>query len=205
LILWPFPEKKQFVPPIPAQLSFLAPGTTQPLIIRFDGPYWYLQPPDKHPGPTAHQAHGTPLSAGIRSINDLPLVMDAHQPLGASIPIARCGKIAVEIENRDDRFGSLSMAVLLTDASAHGMPDFYLGQKTIPSSQPEPDAVDLASMTRPSSAVKPASVIETLEFPIPPEAKIRKFNEITVMVLSDGDRALVGPKIAVRQFQLFPR
>ncbi len=199
LILWPFPEKKPIVAPIPLQSSFLSPGTTQPLVIRFDGPYWYLQPPATRPGPTAHQAHGTPLSAGIRSINDLPLVMDAHQPLGAAIPIARCGKIQVEIENRDDRSGSVSMAVLLTDASARGKPDLYLGQKEIPSAQREPNAIDLATGTR------PASVDETLEFSIPSSAKIRTFNEITVMLLSDGDRALVGPKIAVREFQLFPR
>ena len=207
LILWPFPEKKPIVAPIPLQSSFLTPGTTKPLIIRFDGAYWYLQPPDRRPGPTAHQAHGTPFSAEIRSINDLPLVMDAHQPLGASIPIARCGKIEVEIESRDNRSGSIEMAVLLTDASAPGKPDLYLGQKTIPSSQPKPVAIDLASGTRPASAMKPAPVIETLEFTVPEAAKIRKFNEITVMLLSDRDidSAHVGPKIGVRQFQLFPR
>ena len=34
LILWPLPEKKQIVPPLP-EVSLLAPGTTQPLIIPF--------------------------------------------------------------------------------------------------------------------------------------------------------------------------
>jgi hypothetical protein len=55
--------------------------------------------------------------------------------------------------------------------------------------------------------MKPAPVIETLEFTVPEAAKIRKFNEITVMLLSDRDidSAHVGPKIGVRQFQLFPR
>ena len=205
LILWPYPEKNPIVPPVPAHLSFLGPGTTQPLIIRFDGPYWYLQPPEKRPGPTAHQAHGTPLSAGIRSINELPLVMDAHQTLGASIPIARCGKIQVEIENRDNRPGSIEMAVLLTDASAPGEPELYLGQKAIPSSEPEVNSIDLPLVAQPGSVIKHAPVVETLEFSIPFAAKIRKFNEITVMLLSDGDHAQEGPKIAVRQFQLFPR
>jgi hypothetical protein len=205
LILWPFPEKKPIIPPVPQQLSFLTPGTTQPLIIRFDGPYWYLQPPDKHPGPSAHQAHGTPLSAEIRSINDLPLVMDAHQPLGISIPLTRCGKISVEIENRENRSGSIQMAVLLTDASSPGKPDLYLGQVALPSSQPRSKEIDLASTPQPPSAMNTAPVVQTLEFSIPSVAKIRAFNEITVMLLPDNDSAHVGPEIAVRQFQLFPR
>jgi hypothetical protein len=199
LILGPFPEKTQIVPPVPAHLSFFGPGATQPLIIRFDGPYWYLQPPNNRPGPAAHEAHGTPLSAGIRSINELPLVMAAHQPLGTSIPIARCREIQVEIENRDDHLGSIQMAVLLSDSSTGGNSELYLGQQPIPSKQLELTSIDSAPL------VKPAPAFETLEFTIPPTAKIRKFNEITVMLLSDESRALVGPKIAIRQFQLFPR
>jgi hypothetical protein len=99
------------------------------------------------------------------------------------------------------------MAVLLTDSSTQGKPDLYLGQKAIRSRQLEPNAIDLAPTTGPSAGLKPAPVVETFEFPIPLTAKIRKFNEITVMLLSDGDidSAHVGPKIAVRQFQVFPR
>lgn len=199
LILWPYPEKKQIVSPVPVQSTFLAPGTTQPLIIRFDGSYWYLQPPDKRPGPTAHQAHGTPLVADIRSINDLPLVMDAHQPLGSSIPIARCREIEVEIENDDKRLGSMAMAVLLTDTSTPGNPELYLGQQPIPPAQPDQNPTNLMPV------MKPTPIIDTLRFSVPSTAKIRKFNEITVMVLPDTLHALVGPRIAVRQFQLLPR
>ena len=144
LILWPFPEKKPIIPPVPAQLSFLSPGTTQPLIIRFDGPYWYLQPPDKRPGPYAHQAHGTPFGAEIRSTNDLPLAMDAHQPLGASIPVARCREIEVEFENRDNRPGSIAMAVLLSDSSVPGKSDLYLGQQPISPAETESKSIDFS-------------------------------------------------------------
>jgi hypothetical protein len=205
LILWPFPEKKPIIPPIPTQLSFLAPGTTQPLIIRFDGPYWYLQPPDKRPGPNAHQAHGTPLAAEIRSTNDFPLVMDAHQTLGASIPVARCREIEVEIENHDNHPGSIAMAVLLSDTSVPGKPELYLGQQPIPAARPEPDSDHSAPLTNSTPAINSTRVIDTLRFPIPPGSKIRKFNEITVMILPDTLHSLVGPKIAIRQFQLFPR
>ncbi|MGA8743223.1 MAG: hypothetical protein WB561_18695, partial [Terracidiphilus sp.] len=47
VVLWPYPKKKELVPPLIADDSILAPGTKRPLIIRFDGPYWFLQPPSK--------------------------------------------------------------------------------------------------------------------------------------------------------------
>ncbi len=192
LILWPFPEKKQIVPPL-SEVSLLAPGTTQPLIIRFNGPYWYIQPPNKIPGPTAHQAHGTPLGAEIASINSMPLVMDAHQALGAAIPIARCREIQVEIENRDNRTGVIALGVLLTDAASTKKPTLYLGQQPIVSTEPE------------HFSFKSAPVVETLRFSVPTGVKIRRFDEITVTMLPDVEHALVGPKIAIKQFQLFPR
>ena len=192
LILWPFPEKKQIVPPL-SEVSLLAPGTTQPLIIRFNGPYWYIQPPNKIPGPTAHQAHGTPLGAEIASINSMPLVMDAHQALGVAIPIARCREIQVEIENRDNRTGVIALGVLLTDAASTKKPTLYLGQQPIVSTEPE------------HFSFKSAPVFETLRFSVPTGVKIRRFDEITVMMLPDVEHALVGPKIAIKQFQLFPR
>jgi hypothetical protein len=192
LILWPVPEKKQIVPPIPSS-SLLARWTTQPLVIRFNGAYWYLQPPNKIPGPTAHQSQGTPIRAEIASINATPLVMDAHQFLGAAIPIARCREIQVEIENRDNRIGAIALAVLLTNGASIKSPTLYLGQHPIVSTEPE------------HFLFKKESVFETLRFPVPPSAKMRKFDEITLMILPDVEHSLVGPKIAIKQFQLFPR
>ena len=71
---------------------FLAKGTTKPLIIRFDAPYWYFQPPEKRPGPNAFQAHGTPLVADIQANDFIPLFMEAHQQLGSSIRSAAAAK-----------------------------------------------------------------------------------------------------------------
>jgi hypothetical protein len=192
LILWPIPEKRQIVAPTP-EISLLAPGTTQPLIIPFHGVYWYLQPPNKTPGPTAHQSHGTPISLDIASINATPLVMDAHQYLATSIPVARCREIHVEIENRDNTIGSIALAVLLTDSASSKKTTLYLGQQTIASTNPE------------NFSYKLESVLDTLRFPIPAGAQLRRFDEITVMMLPDVEHALVGPKIAIKQFQLLPR
>jgi hypothetical protein len=51
--------KKQMIFPFSAPGLLLAPEKSRPLVIRFDSPYWYLQPPDIRPGPMAHKAHGT--------------------------------------------------------------------------------------------------------------------------------------------------
>jgi len=192
IILWPVPEKKQIAAPLPSRTSVLAPGTTQPLVIRFDGAYWYFQPPGKRPGPDAHMAHGTPLAIDIQSNNFIPLVMEAHQTLGSAIPLARCREIQVGILNSNHRPGTVNIAVLLSD-SAQPNNQLYLGQQPVTSSLPGPFAV----------STSPAS--ETLRFPISLPAKIRKFDEVTVLFLPDDESYRVGPKIAIQQFQLLPR
>ena len=192
LILWPDPAPKRIAPPLPVQSTLLAPGTTKPLIIKFDGPYWYFQPPHKAPSPTAFQAHGTPLAHDIQSNNFIPLTMEAHQAIGAPIPLARCREIQLGILNSDNRTGVINIAVLLTD-SASPANQLYLGQQPVLSSQPE------------HFSQKSSPAGETLRFPISLPAKIRKFDEITVMFLPDDTNYDQGPKAAIEQFQLIPR
>jgi hypothetical protein len=193
IILWPVPEKKQIVPPLPAETSFLAPGTTRPLVIRFDAPYWYFQPPAKRPGPRAYQAQGTPLLADIQANNFLPLIMEAHQTLGSSIRVDRCREVKVSILNSDNRRGVINLAVLLTDTSSPAKPSLYLGQQPVVTSQPG------------QFAVKSSPKTEALRFLVPAQAKIRKFDEITVMFLPDQGNFDLGPKIAIQDFELQPR
>jgi hypothetical protein len=88
VILWPVPQKKQIVPPISSPYALFGTDNKQPLVIRFDGPYRYVQPPNKLPGPNVHQARGTPLEFDIHSSNSLPVTMQAHQDLFGSIPVA---------------------------------------------------------------------------------------------------------------------
>ncbi len=193
LILWPFPPKKQIIPPIPAPANFLGPEKSRPLVIRFDGAYWYFQPPDTRPGRTAHEAHGTPLAVNIQSNNFFPLMMEAHQRLLGPVRLSRCAEIDVEIQNRDNVPGVLSLAVLLGDSALPTAPALFLGKKEIETSLPS------------FFSYKTAPVFETLRFAIPATAPIRKFDEITVMLLPDIEHAMLGPKVAIEQFQLSPR
>jgi hypothetical protein len=192
IILWPEPQRHDIQPPIPALTSVLAPGTTKPLIIKFDGPYFYFQMPNKRPAPNALQVHGTPIAHDFQSNNFIPLVMEAHQTLGRPIPIARLREIELDILNGDNRPGPISIALLLTD-SASPNNQLYLGQEPVLTSQPG------------SFAVKSAPAAETLRFQIPNPAKLRRFDQITVMVLPDSSNYDQGSKVAVEQFQLIPR
>jgi hypothetical protein len=192
IVLWPVPEKKQIIPPLPARPNLLAPGTFKPLIIRFDGPYFYFQA-GRRPDSASHQAQGTPLAVHIEASNSIPLSIEARQTLSTAIPIARCREMAVDIQNRDNQPGLIAMAVLLRDSSNPRKQGLYLGEQPIESTQPM------------QFTFKSAPVFETLRFAVPAHASLRAFDEITVMLLPDVNHALVGPKIAIRDFQLMPR
>jgi len=122
----------------------------------------------------------------------MPLTMEAHQPLGQSIPVARCREIQLGILNADNRPGPINIAVLLTD-STQPANQLYLGQQPVLSSLPG------------SFSMKSVPAAETLRFAVPTPAKIRKFNQITVMFFPDDANYDQGPKLAIQQFQLLPR
>lgn len=186
VILWPWPEKKQIAAPIRMQSWVLTPGNTRPLVIPFDGPYWYLQPPDQRPGTNAHQAHGSPLGVRIEANDSLPLVMEARQRLATAIPVARCGQIDVEIENRDQHLGVVGMALVLEDSAAPKS-QLFVGRQHIVTGQPG------------------RAGIQTLHFAIPQSPRLRRFDEITLMLLPETARDFHGPQIAVREFSLYSR
>jgi hypothetical protein len=187
VILWPYPPKKEVVAPVqPTEL--LAPGTTQPLVIRFNGEYWYLQPPDERPGPNAHHANGSPLDVHIASSNSFPLMMQAHQYLRSPLRTARCRQIRVEVETRENDPGSIRLALSLKNSSVAGSSAVYLGEQSIT-----------------AAAANGAAASQTLTFAVPASAKLRSFNEITLMILTDAWYQRVGPRVAIREFELVPR
>ena len=193
VILLPAPEKKKIVAPQPVNISPLATRTAKPLVIHFDGAYWYFQPPEKRPGPNAHQTNGSPLSADIGTNNSFPLTMEAVQKLGTAIRLAPYREIQLTVEIRDNTSGPIVLSVLLTDTSAPGKPSLSLGGQPILSSEPG------------LFTVKSAPAEEVLRFLIPGHPTVSKFDEITVFFLPDVGHFEVGPKIAIQQFVLLPR
>lgn len=193
IILWPLPPKKEIMAPLPAVGTFQGIQIRKPLILKFDGPYWYFQPPETRPGLRAHVTHGDPLEAVIHSTNFMPLVMEAHEDLTPAVRISRCREIQVVIENRDNLPGNISVGMLLTDSVAAGKPTLYLGQQAIKSSEPN------------RFRIKLSPVEETLRFPVPSRSAVHEFDQITLVVNPDRSRLQIGAKIAFREFKFLPR
>lgn len=119
--------------------------------------------------------------------------MEAHQALGAAIPLACCREMQVTIENSDNAPGIIAIGVLLTDSTSLGKPTSYLGQQTIVSTEPS------------HFTMKSSPVPEVLHFPIPNHSRIEEFDEITIVFFPDAERPYTGAKIAIKQFDLVPR
>lgn len=193
IILWTVdPKKKQeFIAPRPE--IFQPSAKSKPLIIPFDGAYWYYQLPATGPGAKAHHAYGTPVAVNIHSNDLLPLLMEAHQDLGNSIDLACCRDVEVAVQNGDNRAGAIQLGLLLTDTTLPGKPSQYLGVQTVISSLPQ------------HFSLKNSPAAETLRFPVPEQTKIRRFNAITVIYMPDSQRSVIGAKVAIEHFALIPR
>jgi hypothetical protein len=194
IILWPPPAKKtEITPPVPHDHSFAMEGASKPVVIPFDGPYWYFKAPSERPGPRAHVAHGKATDVSVSSSDWAPLLMEAHQNLGPSIDLACCSEIDIAITNADDRAGKIALGLRLTDSRSIGKPSKYLGERTIVSSE-----VVRIPLNRPPMK-------ETLRFPIPRSATMHRFDAITIVFLPAKERARGGAKVSIQNFTLIPR
>jgi hypothetical protein len=196
VVLWP--EKQihtKLVAPAPifGNSLLLNHRSSSPLVIPFDGVYWFFKAPDMHPPRTSRQAHGSPEMLEIRSTDRRPLSMEAHESLGSMIDMECCSKIQIAIRNADRYPDTVSMELVLINTSLRGKPSQSLGRMTVKS-------------TRPWSIYDerpPAS--ETLNFVLPAHMSIRRFDEVMVVFRLDAARADSGPEIAIDRFVLVPR
>jgi hypothetical protein len=197
IILWP--EKlthTKLVAPRPALGGTLLRShrSAEPLVIPFDGAYWFFKAPEVHPPRTSRQAHGSPEMLDIRSTDRRPLSMEAHENLGSMIDMNCCSRIQIAIRNADRYPETVSMELVLINTTLRGKPSQSLGTMMVRSTRPW-KLYDERS--------KPAS--ETLNFVIPSHASIRRFDEVMVVFRLDAARADAGPKIAIDRFVLVPR
>jgi len=195
IILYPPPKKKEIVAPQPHSDSFASAAMTKPIMIPFDGPYWYFKAPARRPGDKAHIVRALPTDANVnpRSTNYEPLQMEAHQNLGLPVSLACCGEIDLALTNADTRPGIISLALVLSDTASPGKPPVLLRAQPVPSSEldPIPD-------NRPP-------VKETLHFAIPPTHTPSSFNQITVYFLLAPRHARLGAKVSIDSFELIPK
>jgi len=193
VILWPkMPRAVKVVAPPPLERAAAIESMRRPLVIPFEGAYWYFRSPAKGPGARAHIARGSPAAVDIHSSDWHPLIMEAHQALGAPIDLRCCGELDLVIENHDNRPGRIGIAVNLIDTSSGGVASEDLGARPVVSSEPGE-----FSLNRPP-------VEETLRYAIPADASLARFNEIEVVFLPAAERSLGGVQIAIREFRLLP-
>ena len=191
IILLPPPVKKQKIVAPKPRASLFAAGHSEPLVIPFDGAYWYFKAPAKRPSARARVAQGKATEVNVRSSDRYPLLMEAHQSLGAPIDLECCREIEVALTNADTRPGTIAIGVILTDTTSPPRPHELLGMKTLPSS-------DLPEIPAGREAVE-----ETMRFPIP--RGLKRCDEITVVFVPSRERERTGAKVSVRSFALLPR
>ncbi len=196
IVLWP--EKQlhtQLVAPSPVDLSMQpTPGrNANPLVIPFDGVYWFFKAPDVRPPKTSRQAQASPETVEIRSTDRRPLSIEAHDYLGSRIDLACCSRIQIAIRNADRYPDTVSLELILVDTSQPGQPSQSLGRMSVKSTRPW------------RIHERPQPVTENLIFAIPARASLRHFDEVKIVFRLDPARADAGARIAIDHLVLIPR
>jgi hypothetical protein len=192
------PKKQTFTPlvapaPILGGHSLGTSRSTNPLVVPFNGVYWFFEAPDIRPPTGSREAHGSPELWNVRSTDQHPLSMEVHQNLGILIGLDCCSRIQVAIRNTDRYPETVSLELILTDTSLPTKPSQSLGSVMVKSTRPWQLYGD-----RPP-------VSETLSFDMPAHSAIHHFDEVTIMFRLDPARADFGAKIGIERFVLVPR
>jgi hypothetical protein len=196
IVLWP--KKQTFTTlvapaPILGGHSLGTSRSTNPLVVPFNGVYWFFKAPDIRPPRGSREAQGSPELLNIRSTDQHPVSMEAHQNLGTFIDLDCCSRIQVAIRNTDRYPETVSLELMLTDTSLPTKPSQSLGSVMVKSTRPWQLYGD-----RPP-------VSETLSFDMPAHSAIHHFDEVTIVFRLDPARADFGAKIGVERFVLVPR
>jgi len=185
-----YPETKTHVRLIaPAPQSIGRGFTPADLSIPFDGVYWFWRSPDDQPPKSAVFRYGSPAALTFRSTDGSPLWMEAHQNLGTLISLDCCSAIEVVLENAEKQAGTVAVELTLSNTTLTDKPAVSLGiqEATLPAGvKPGPDTA------------------QTLTFRIPREAKIRRFDELTITYRLKWWRANRSANIAIARFRLVP-
>ncbi len=179
-------------PPTRADHVNFSRALVKPVVIPFDGVYWYFKAPDTRPGPGARIQRGDPIQANVRSTDRLALSMEAHQSLASPISTDCCHALRVDLLNGDDRLGVMHIEVTLRDTSGAMHRSLFLGSLPVRSSE-----LQHIPLNRPP-------VHESLRFEIPTTAHGSRFDEIQVVIRPSSERELAGSKVAIQNFVLVP-
>ena len=192
ILTLPVKPHLKIVPPKSSDRADLSTALAKPVVIPFDGSYWYFQQPDTRPRADAYIEQGDPIKANVHSTNRRELTMEAHQRLSTSISGDCCHAMRIDLLNGDNRLGPIHIELLLTDTSRKPAFSLLLGDTPLTSSQ------------NPHISLNRLPVHESLRFRMPATAHGRRFDEITIVIKPSSDRALAGSKVAIQSFVLIP-
>jgi hypothetical protein len=153
--------------------------------IPFDGQYWYYRWPDSRPGPDAHVVQGDPTKGSIKSTDNYPIMMEAHQRLANPVETSCCRALELNVVNADAVPGTITLEVQLRDERGYVA---SLGNKVLVSSTVSP------------MPLHRGPVEETLVFQLPRGVRGKKFDEMTVRVKPEGWRSLAAPEVGIESF-----
>src|SRR5215472_857023 len=196
ILLWPEHETyTKLIAPTPAAETgrYNFSRNSSPLVIPFNGVYWFFQAPDRQPPENSRHAKASPDKVVIRSTDRRPLSIEAHDHLGNLIDLSCCSQVQIAIRNQDRYPDSVSLELVLIDTSLRLKPSESLGRMMVKSTLPWS-----LYKERPAAS-------ETLNFPIPSRPPLRQFDEVKIVFRLDASRADTAARIAIDHLVLVPR
>ncbi len=193
------PVDKKVVAPklVPTAQNAMRGRLAKPMIIPFNGPYWYFEPPLVRPGSEAQVMHGRSTEQNPHTLDGSMLLMEAHQALKQPVDVSSCREIDVALTNAETRLGKIMVGVMLRDSLGDKRQILMLRDQPLVSSE--------------ETEIDPhrVPVDETLRFPVEQRGvgtmgkRLTRFDDITVLFVREG-RLTTGSKVAVRAFTLEP-
>ncbi len=191
VIMSPQEEKVIMLAPPPLLRPEITVGRAKPLKLPFQGVYWFYKPPYDRPPQDSAKSKADPQLVGLRSSDDLPLLMEAHQLLSEPVRLDCCRAMSVTISSRDLYPGTVWLELILTDSHSKAAAPTSLGVQPV-----------LSRLEMKENA--PESVQETLNFSFPSDTAARQFDEITVRYKLSFMREHSSARIAIENFELLP-
>ncbi len=196
VILWPEVKatQKLVAPPPRRRLASLSPAVPpSPFQIPFSGQYWMFKPPQAAPPRDSYFRRSDPVALSFLTTDQRPMSMKALQKLEHALDLGCCGAIQVTISNADHYPGTIALELLLLDTQSPGQLVQSLGKRDVLS---RPDVKPFDDTVLP--------VTETLEFPVPGNARIHQFDEIQVLFHRAPFRNDRSARLSIEHFVLVP-
>jgi len=194
VVLWPEADPRPIllVPPPPKLAPEVFAGESRPVSFAFSGVYWFFKPPDVRPPEHSPRIRGNPAKMGLRSSDDYPLLMEAHQLFSSPVDLGCCSQIQVVIKNADPAGGPVFLEMAVANTSLPGRSQSFGSQRV--RSQPPIDA-----------AGKAGTAEETLTFEVPAKPLVHDFDEMIFRFHRDYSRAGLSSRMAIEKLVFVPR